>query len=311
MPAASLEVSKTLQYDVLGPPSAAVSISKTLNYDVLKPIASAVNVSKFIQYVVVSSGAGTLCVADLYFSPSGQFFDLTDPNNRGVFHSPTGGANWLGGQASIPLSAPAPIWLSAQGGYPADLATNYGNAGPFTLYNALTFCGGGNPPLGNQPYSQNKLIFFNGRHWWTGNQESNLTYIGAQEVNADFNMYGTDGKSVFPICQNTAANLTKTVVSKLWTDPGGPETTKHATRLWTVSKTISSAPPVLTVTADNESGSTTVVASKPLLTNQGFWQYSYDVPQSGYMMGLTIQTLEPDIVLVAAAVGVQMYNFRL
>ena len=106
MPAASLEVSKTLQYDVLGSPSAAVSISKTLNYDVLKPIASAVNVSKFIQYVVVSSGAGTLCVADLYFSPSGQFFDLTDPNNRGVFHSPTGGANWLGGQASIPLSAP-------------------------------------------------------------------------------------------------------------------------------------------------------------------------------------------------------------
>ena len=254
----------------------------------------------------------TLCVADLYFSPAGSFYDLSNSSNRYRFHQ-SGAPVGLGNQASVPLGAPSPIFLSSQTGTGNDLATNYGTAGAFTIISGpLNVCGGGNPLLGIQPATPvNRLIMWDQHNWWTGSQESTLIFIGSQEALGTFTMYGTNGNSIFPICQNTSASLPKTLVSKLWMDPGGLEATKNATRFWTVSKTVSSVPPVLTVSADNESASVTQVTSQPSSTNIGYWQYVYSVSNAGYMSGLTIQTTEPDIVFVAAALGVQLYTYRL
>ena len=253
---------------------------------------------------------GNLCVADLYFSATGTLFDLTKSANRALFHTATGGAMALGPNAQWPTGAGAPIFLSSQTGSPADLATNYGTGGPFGTTGALTLCGG-NPPIGYSAQTiQNRLVMWDGQHWFTGSQQSSLVYIGSQQLNGTFTIYGTDGARVFPICQNRSAMLPKTVVSKLWAQPHGIETEKNATRIWTVTQSNSITPPTIAVTVDNEATSVAVTEANITGANIGYWQYIYDVNQSGFMTGLTIKTSAADIVLVEAGLGVQLYSVR-
>ena len=65
----------------------------------------------------------------------------------------------------------------------------------------------------------NKLILWDGKRWWTTNQEVNFTWITTEEYNSDLTVWGTDGSGIYPLFQQPSSRFTKTVQSKLWEDP--------------------------------------------------------------------------------------------
>ena len=47
----------------------------------------------------------------------------------------------------------------------------------------------------------NKLLMWDGKAWWTANQEISLVHIGSQEINSQLTAWGTDGTSLYPLFQ--------------------------------------------------------------------------------------------------------------
>lgn len=97
--------------------------------------------------------------ADLWFSPTPTFVDLTNAANVGQFIDSNGCAIYLGTQGRLPFGYVPPVYLTVPSGSPADSwATNFGNGGTFTLQNGdLSFgifgpcCGPPFPPIPPTP----------------------------------------------------------------------------------------------------------------------------------------------------------------
>jgi hypothetical protein len=67
----------------------------------------------------------------------------------------------------------------------------------------------------------NKLCMWDGKRWWTSEQDQGpLTFINSQEINSQLTAYGTDGTHIWPLFQSPSTGFTKTVQSKLWSNPG-------------------------------------------------------------------------------------------
>lgn len=61
-----------------------------------------------------------------------------------------------------------------------------------------------------------KLAMWDGKKWFLGSQEVNMTFIATQEVNSNLQPYGTDGTNLFPIFSQPSSALVKKARGKLW-----------------------------------------------------------------------------------------------
>lgn len=98
----------------------------------------------------------------------------------------------------------------------------------------------------------NKLFMWQGKTWWTSQQDVNLIYVASQEINSVLTAYGTDGTAIYPLFQQPSTGFTKTVQSKLWDQPGSYIVDKTANRVWGLAYYYSADSPNLTVGIDNE-----------------------------------------------------------
>jgi len=86
----------------------------------------------------------SVTMADLFFTPTPAFVDLSVASNRRKFITDTGGAQSLGPDGSVPLGVTPPVFLSSNG-TPSTFAANNGRGGAFALSGTLT-AGASNPP---------------------------------------------------------------------------------------------------------------------------------------------------------------------
>ncbi len=107
--------------------------------------------------------------------------------------------------------------------------------------------------------SVNKLLMYDGKRWWTSQQDLFLAYIATQEINSVLVAWGTDQTHVFRLFQRPTTAFQKVIQSKLFSDPGY-YTTKTAQSLSGVFRVYTIDQPV-TITIDNEAGAGTANAS--------------------------------------------------
>lgn len=101
----------------------------------------------------------------------------------------------------------------------------------------------------------NKLFMWNGKTWWSSQQDVPLIYVASQEINSVLTAYGTDGRTIWPLFQQPSIGFTKRIQSKLWDNPGSYLVTKTANRVWGLAYYYSSLSPELRVGVDNENSS--------------------------------------------------------
>ena len=185
----------------------------------------------------------------------------------------------------------------------------------------------------------NKLFMWNGKNsWWTSQQDINLTFIAAQEINSNLVAYGTDGQGIYPLFQKPSTAFIKTVQSKLFDKPGGYFVGKAASRLWGAVNYQSALGTFLDVTVDSETGSSVQYPFTPgpqvvRLINQ----FGADVPvfndvaqpvllldsvfglvilpetavaNSGVLTGLTVATDSGDVTLISLTVADEIVQYR-
>lgn len=112
----------------------------------------------------------------------------------------------------------------------------------------------------------NKLLMWNGKQWWAGQQDVPLTYIQFQEINSVLTSWGTDGVSLYKMFYQPSTNFTKTFQTKLWDKPGGYQFTKFVTRLWGIVQYYSNLSPTLNISIDNENSTNLNAATVSPLT---------------------------------------------
>ena len=89
--------------------------------------------------------SSTVDVADLFFSPTDSFVDLTDPLNRRRFFSASGGAVFLGAHGALPFGTEPPVFLSSDGNA-VTFAANNGDGGAFVVTGGSLVNSATNPP---------------------------------------------------------------------------------------------------------------------------------------------------------------------
>jgi len=88
-------------------------------------------------------------VADLWFSPTAAFVDLTVVSNRRRFISEVGAAQNLGADGSAPFQVAPPVFLTSNG-TPSSFAADNGRGGPFTVSAGTLAAGPSNPPQASE-----------------------------------------------------------------------------------------------------------------------------------------------------------------
>jgi hypothetical protein len=154
-----------------------------------------------------------------------------------------------------------------------------------------------------------KLLCWDGRKWFTSQQDRSLTYIASQEINSALTAWGTDGTSVFQLFAQPSTGFQKTAQSKLFSIPAY-WTTKTVTRLHAVLHTRTVDQP-LSITIDNEKATGTGNAAQSVqpLGNAGADVLgSYPIGQAGRMMGVTVTTSASDLDVLSIGVSEQIYS---
>lgn len=183
----------------------------------------------------------------------------------------------------------------------------------------------------------NKLFLWNGKVWFSSQQNIDLSFIQHQELNSVITAYGTDGKRIHALFQRPSANFTKTVQSKLWDQPGGYMFTKATTRLWGLVYFFSLNEMELDVSIDNENGSSSATVTPILesvtiinvlgatvtvvnslgasvsVTNSGVGVVVFPpdaVGQQGQLTGLTLSTNAADMTLISMSIQNEIVAYR-
>lgn len=181
----------------------------------------------------------------------------------------------------------------------------------------------------------NKLLCWDGKKWFTTQQDVPLIFVQHQEINSDITAYGTDGMNIYPLFQNPSIAFTKRIQSKLWSAPGY-QFTKGVNRLWGLAYYYSSLDPDLIVGIDNETGTSTETVELGLnqltwtglngdpLTWTGLggnpliWQVPGGVvvfpptaiSQQGVLVGLSVTTNAADMALISMSFDDQVVQYR-
>lgn len=88
-------------------------------------------------------------IADLWFTPTAAFIDLTVVANRRLFYSAAGGGQNLGSTGAVPTGSQPAAFLTSNG-IPGFFAQNNGFGGGFALTGAPLVAGVSNPPGSSQ-----------------------------------------------------------------------------------------------------------------------------------------------------------------
>lgn len=182
----------------------------------------------------------------------------------------------------------------------------------------------------------NKLFMWDGKRWWSSNQEVAIEFIQHQEINSVLTAWATDGNSIYPMFQQASAGFTKTVQSKMWTNPGY-QWNKTTNLLWALFQFQKASPINVTVTIDSENTPYTLTYTSPtriipvknasgvtIPTVNGSLQTINVVSvaaglvpmapqvmaQQGVMLGMTAATVEADITLISMAIQPEIHEYR-
>lgn len=187
----------------------------------------------------------------------------------------------------------------------------------------------------------NKLFMWNGKVWWSSQQDVPLIYVASQEIDSVLTAYGTDGKTIYPLFQQPSTGFTKTVQSKLWDQPGSYIVEKTANRVWGLAYYFSSASPNLSVGIDNEvnsaqytltlspgsvafvnefgaavlflNASAAIVALIGTSGGGGTGVVVFPptaIGQNGVLTGLTVSTQAADMALISMILEDQVWQYR-
>lgn len=186
----------------------------------------------------------------------------------------------------------------------------------------------------------NKLFMWNGKKWWTSQQDVPLVFIASQEINSILTAWGTDGRFIYPLFKRPSVGFTKTVQSKLWDSPGSYLATKTASRFSGLAYYYSPFGGQLNVTIDNENLSSppylidgtpnviswvnnseavvtwvnTSAAKVTWTTGAGTGVFvipTFAVAQQGALSGMTITTNAADMSLISATLVDEFFENRL
>ena len=171
----------------------------------------------------------------------------------------------------------------------------------------------------------NKLLMWDGKKWFTSQQDRALTFIATQEIDSVLTAWGTDGTDVFRLFQRPTTGFTKSVISKLFSAPAY-WTTKAANRLNGVAITDGSTSP-LTITIDNEFGPGVGNADQSVTLQAGTLSWGgltwgtitwggpglavfgpYPIAQQGRMLGVSVTTDMADLTLMSINVPSQVFG---
>lgn len=124
------------------------AVAHGISADGLIPVGSS-NAGEFFQHAVFWSQTEapiSTTMADLWFSNTSGFVDLTDVTNRRKFISDTGGAQNLGPDGSTPFGV-APVVFLTRNGVPDTFAVNNGRGGEFGITGG-DLAAGASAPMG-------------------------------------------------------------------------------------------------------------------------------------------------------------------
>lgn len=183
----------------------------------------------------------------------------------------------------------------------------------------------------------NKLLIWDGKRWFSSNQEVALTYIASQEINSVLTAWGTDGTNIFPMFRQPSTGFQKVVQSKLWANPSYwfKKTTPNVAGLLNFNNTTGT----VTVIVDNEASPTGSVSVDVLSTGAAVWLNQSNVivtwynastqvvtwgspglaliePQQvsdgqvGTLVGITVTTDASDVTLISLALLEQNYQYK-
>lgn len=119
---------------------------------------------------------------------------------------------------------------------------------------------------------KNVLAAFDGKKWFLGSQEANLTFVATQEYQSQLTAWGTDGSTVFRMFNLPSITLVKKGMAKLW---GGPSPSyimrKQALRAYfELVSNSSTAAAVITAYIDSvQDGVGSVQSSVPVIATSG------------------------------------------
>ena len=154
----------------------------------------------------------------------------------------------------------------------------------------------------------NKLFMWNGKNWWSSQQDINLLFIGSLEFNSRLIAYGTDGKGIYPLFRTPSTGFTKTIQSKLWNQPGGYEYFKTSSRLYGLTYYHHTNAGDLTISIDSEFGSNPVTIQGPSTIGDFIFPPTA-VAQTGRLTGLTLTTNCSDMEIVSMKLSDQVQTF--
>lgn len=179
----------------------------------------------------------------------------------------------------------------------------------------------------------NKLLMWDGKRWFTSQQDRPLTFIATQEINSVLTAWGTDGQNIFRLFDKPSTGFQKVVISKLYSQPTYIAT-KTAIRLNGVAESFA-VDQGLTIYIDNEEaqGSGNAQVAVPAPTAPIVWKNNvgavatwtnnaaavvdwlgpglqvfgpYPVGQAGRMTGFTIVTSASDLALLSVNLSEQV-----
>lgn len=182
----------------------------------------------------------------------------------------------------------------------------------------------------------NKLLMWDGKRWFTSEQDRAMTFIASQEINSVLTAWGTDGKNIFPLFAQPSTGFTKVVQSKLYSTPAY-YTTKTAKSLSGVINSYALDGQTVVISIDSEKGLGVGNAVQSVLPASGDIAWTNNtggtitwtnnsgvviewgvagldvfgpltVAQQGRMMGFTVQTNASDLALLSLFASEQTYT---
>lgn len=178
-------------------------------------------------------------------------------------------------------------------------------------------------PFTGQP--RHKLLMWDGKKWFTAQQDRTLQFIATYEQNSVLTAYGSDGESIFPLFAQPTTAFKKTLQSKLFASPAY-FTTKQSRSLSGILNYYDTDG-TTTVSIDSEAGLGTGNALIPItetglvlwMNNAGgsvSWTNNssqavtwgglnltvfgpYPTGQQGRLIGLTLQTTASDLAILS------------
>lgn len=180
----------------------------------------------------------------------------------------------------------------------------------------------------------NKLLIWDGKRWFTSNQDVPLTYIASQEINSVLTAWGTDGHKLYPLFQRPSTGFQKVLQSKLWANPSYwfKKSNPYLAGILNFNNTIGT----ITVTVDNENGNADAVPVNVISSGEATWINASnvvvswvtvtDLPavwgapglalippqlagQAGVLLGMTVTTDAEDVSILSLALLEENYQY--